>query len=115
MAKAKPLGRRVPSDWRHYEKYPLTAATTPTTPMPVAIGVNWYEDFDNPVQKGSRYWIGSTPRSSARCAAGTASASSLATSSTATEATRLLQDSQGWWTSTTRAARALASASAARG
>ena len=31
-----------------YEKYPLTAATAPSTPTPVAIGVNWYEDFDNP-------------------------------------------------------------------
>ena len=56
--KPKPLGRRAPSDWRHYEKFPLTAATTPTTPTPVAIGVNWYEDFDTPVQKGSRSWIG---------------------------------------------------------
>ena len=52
MAKAKPLGRRAPSDWRHYEKYPLTAATTPTTPTPVAIGVNWYEDFDTPGPEG---------------------------------------------------------------
>ena len=58
MAKPKPLGRRTPTDWRHYEKYPLTAATTPTAPTPVAIGVNWYEDFDSPVQKGSRSWIG---------------------------------------------------------
>ena len=58
QAKPKPLGRRAPTDWRHYEKFPLTAATTPTTPTPVAIGVNWYEDFDTPVQKGSRSWIG---------------------------------------------------------
>ena len=58
MAKPKPLARRAPTDWRHYEKYPLTAATTPTAPTPVAIGVNWYEDFDTPVQKGSRSWIG---------------------------------------------------------
>ena len=62
MAKPKPLGRRAPTDWRHYEKFPLTAATTPTTPTPVAIGVNWYEDFDKPVQKGSRYWIGLNPK-----------------------------------------------------
>jgi hypothetical protein len=60
--KPKPLGRRAPSDWRHYEKFPLTAATTPTTPTPVAIGVNWYEDFDYPVQKGSRSWIGLNPK-----------------------------------------------------
>ena len=58
----EPLGRRAPTDWRHYEKYPLTAATTPATPTPVAIGVNWYTDFDNPVKKGSRYWIGLDPK-----------------------------------------------------
>ena len=45
---AGPLGRRTPTDWRHYEKFPLTAATTPATPTPVAIGVNWYTEFDEP-------------------------------------------------------------------
>jgi hypothetical protein len=52
------LGRVAPPDWEHYEKYPLTAATTPTDPVPVAIGVNWYTNFDNPVYKSGRWWIG---------------------------------------------------------
>ena len=52
------LGRRIPTDWRHYEKFPLTAATTPDCPTPVAIGVNWYSDFDEPVEKDGRHWIG---------------------------------------------------------
>jgi len=55
---AGPLGRRTPTDWRHYELFPLTAEATPTAPTPVAIGVSWYTDFDNPVQKDGRYWIG---------------------------------------------------------
>jgi hypothetical protein len=55
------LGRRVPRDWDHVDKYPLTLASTPDTPVPVAIGVNWYSDFDRPVLKGNRYWIGLNP------------------------------------------------------
>src|ERR1044072_9957536 len=54
----KGLGRRVPTDWDHYDRYPLTAATTPATPVPVVIGVNWYEDFDNPQPVSGRWWIG---------------------------------------------------------
>lgn len=56
------LGRRAPEDWSHYGKYPLTAATTPDDPVPVVIGVNWYEDFDTPVWKGNRWWIGLDPQ-----------------------------------------------------
>jgi hypothetical protein len=26
--------------------------------IPISIGVNWYSNFDRPVQKGSHYWIG---------------------------------------------------------
>lgn len=54
----KPLGRRIPTSWTHYDKFPLTAETIPDQPAPVAIGINWYEDFDNPVEKDGRYWIG---------------------------------------------------------
>ena len=43
-----PLGRRPPSDWKHVDKYPLTAATAPEKPTPVVIGVNWYVEFDKP-------------------------------------------------------------------
>jgi hypothetical protein len=53
-----PLGRRVPTDWNHVDKYPLTAQTAPAKPTPVVIGVNWYVEFDSP-QKDSQghYWI----------------------------------------------------------
>jgi hypothetical protein len=53
-----PLGRRPPSDWTHVDKYPLTAATAPSKPVPVVIGVNWYTEFDKP-QKDSQghFWI----------------------------------------------------------
>ena len=52
------LGRRTPTDWRHYERFPLTADTTPDTPTPVTLGVNWYSSFDTPVLKDGHYWIG---------------------------------------------------------
>jgi hypothetical protein len=41
---AGPLGRRIPSDFKHVEKYPLSALPTSAQPshVPVAIGVNWY-------------------------------------------------------------------------
>ena len=46
------LGRRVPTNFDHVDKYPLSAAPEGaiTTKIPVAIGVNWYSDFDRPVQ-----------------------------------------------------------------
>lgn len=51
------LGRREPTDWKHVDKYPLTADTTPTVPTAVVLGVNWYSGFDTPVLAGGRYWI----------------------------------------------------------
>lgn len=50
------LGRKAPSDWRHVERYPLTARP-PTSPMPCVLGIGWYQRFDSP-QKDSkgRYW-----------------------------------------------------------
>ncbi|WP_414939306.1 hypothetical protein [Amycolatopsis sp. cmx-11-51] len=44
------LGRFVPDDWRHVERYPLTALATEDRPTrsPVVIGVNWYKEFDVP-------------------------------------------------------------------
>lgn len=52
------LGRREPPDMAHVEKYPLTLATTPAPPTPVAIGINWYTDFDSPVRDISgQYWL----------------------------------------------------------
>ncbi len=53
-----PLGRRPPSDWKHVDKYPLTAATAPSKPVPVVIGVNWYAEFDKPQKDGQgHHWI----------------------------------------------------------
>lgn len=55
----KPLGRRAPEDWTHVSRYPLTSSAIPqliTTPTPVIIGVNWYTNFDNPVQDSAGHW-----------------------------------------------------------
>jgi hypothetical protein len=54
------LGRRVPTDWKHVEKFPLTALATTDRPkgVPVVIGINWYSDFDDPVLDSSgRWWV----------------------------------------------------------
>ena len=52
------LGRRPPSDWKHVDKFPLTAATTPSKPTPVVIGVNWYVEFDKPTKDAQGHsWI----------------------------------------------------------
>jgi hypothetical protein len=51
------LGRLPPSDTRHLEKFPLTAATRPTEPMPVVLGTNWYTGMDEPEEKDGAYWI----------------------------------------------------------
>jgi hypothetical protein len=44
------LGRLIPDDFTHVEKYPLTALPAEERPTrtPVVIGVNWYSEFDNP-------------------------------------------------------------------
>lgn len=47
---ARPLGRRPPSDYNHYSKYLLTPTTVPDKPTPVVLGINWYENFDHPVE-----------------------------------------------------------------
>jgi len=54
------LGRRTPSDWKHVDKYPISALRTEEIPkkVPVTIGVNWYTDFDKPVKKSGYWWIG---------------------------------------------------------
>lgn len=51
------FGRREPTDWKHVERYPLTAATTPDKPMPVILGINWYEKLDWPAPRDGRWWI----------------------------------------------------------
>lgn len=64
MSGLGPLGRRVPPNFEHVAKYPISAlppAELPTK-VPVAIGVNWYTAFDSPeaVTFGSltRYFVG---------------------------------------------------------
>lgn len=54
-----PLGRRVPSDWKHVEKHPLRAlrrASRPTN-VPVVMGTNWYTAFDAPEKVGRIYVV----------------------------------------------------------
>lgn len=55
-----PLGRLVPTDWEHVDKYPLRALAQTERPAkaPVVIGVNWYEAFDRPERDSrGRWWI----------------------------------------------------------
>lgn len=57
------LGRRPPSDWAHVDSYPLAEPRRMgvTTPTPIVIGVNWYEEFDHPTKTAdgvhTAYWI----------------------------------------------------------
>lgn len=52
------LGRRVPTDWEHIERYPLRTlvAEAQPTDVPMAIGVNWYAEFDRPVKGTDGRW-----------------------------------------------------------
>ena len=55
---ARGLGRKAPTDWKHYEKFPLTLAATPVA-APVVWGINWYESFDMPHRHlNGEWWIG---------------------------------------------------------
>lgn len=52
------LGRREPGDWRHVERYGLADAP-PSEPVPVVLGINWYDSFFYPQQDTTgEYWIG---------------------------------------------------------
>ena len=53
-----PLGRRPPTDWRHVDRYPLTALPEAERPegVPSSVGVNWYAEFDRPVKGTDRRW-----------------------------------------------------------
>lgn len=44
------LGRFIPDDWEHVQRYPLRALSADERPTrsPVVIGVNWYREFDHP-------------------------------------------------------------------
>jgi hypothetical protein len=60
---AGPLGRLVPPDTIHLQKYPLTALPKAEQPrgVPVVLGVDWHQNFDQPVKDGNRWWIGRGP------------------------------------------------------
>lgn len=55
---AHPLGRRKPTDWKHVERFPLSALEEPPTNVPVALGINWYSNFDDPEKVGNIWVIG---------------------------------------------------------
>lgn len=54
------LGRFIPDDWAHVDRYPLSALAVEQrrAQVPVVIGVNWYEAFDHP-EKDSQgdHWV----------------------------------------------------------
>jgi hypothetical protein len=52
--------RLPPSDWVHYEKYPLQALPLSAQPSraPLVWGINWYGGFDDPVyHTDGRWWV----------------------------------------------------------
>jgi hypothetical protein len=54
------FGRFIPDDWKHVEKYPLSAvATAVRRRVPVVIGVNWYVEMGNPTRdpKSGEYFM----------------------------------------------------------
>ena len=92
------LGRRTPTDWNHYEKYPLTAETAPAVPVPVAIGVHWYTNFDDPVEKNGRYWIGLDSKNLGSIRGGHCVCLEPGDQLDGDgKVTRKLQDGTGWW------------------
>lgn len=54
------LGRLEPPDWEHIDKYPLAAlGEAAPTQVPIALSINWYSNFDNPVRDADgNFWIG---------------------------------------------------------
>lgn len=54
----QPLGRRVPTDFEHLDRWPLRALAIRDQPVrfPVVIGVNWFEAFDHPVKGKDGLW-----------------------------------------------------------
>jgi hypothetical protein len=58
------LGRLVPTDWEHVERFSIAALPREEQPtnVPVVIGINWYQAFDRPVAKREQgrtvYYVG---------------------------------------------------------
>lgn len=57
------LGRRVPTDFRHFDRYPLSALPWRERPtyIPMPIGINWYPEFDRPYKGEDKRWRVSVP------------------------------------------------------
>lgn len=54
------LGRRVPTDWEHVERWPLRTLVAEARPtnVPMPIGITWYAEFDRPVRgEDGRYRV----------------------------------------------------------
>lgn len=54
------LDRLPTGHTEHLDKYPLTAATMPSTHESMVMGINWYSNFDRPVLRtirGHKYYI----------------------------------------------------------
>jgi hypothetical protein len=66
------LGRREPTDWRHVERYPLSALPRAERPVgvPSPVGVNWYPEFDRPVMGNDRRWRVKVPSRTSRVRGG---------------------------------------------
>lgn len=58
MANNRPLGRKAPVNWEHYDRYPLRVADLEaiTAVRPIVIGINWYSNFDDPVDDNGTPW-----------------------------------------------------------
>ncbi len=55
------LGRFIPDDWQHVDRYPITALAAADRPTrtPVVIGINWYSEMDDPQkdEKSGEFFI----------------------------------------------------------
>lgn len=57
----QPLGAFIPAEKPYAAQYPLLGAhvaAAEAKPVPVTIGIDWYDNFDQPVKIGARWWIG---------------------------------------------------------
>jgi len=52
------LGRRVPPDFDHLDRYPLRALAMADRPVgvPMPVGINWYAEFDRPMKGSDGRW-----------------------------------------------------------
>lgn len=81
---------RLPSETdEHIQKYPLTAATLPSTNMSMVMGVNWYSNFDTPQRR--------TIRGASRWVIGAGSLGSIRGGHATCLRNYLVADADGWW------------------